>query len=556
MSNYDLSASSLRALRHLNTAMSRDSKALERMASGLRFNRAADNPSITQKVERYTTQSLGATTAMRNINEAISVAQTADQGLSEALGIVNDIRDTALLALNDTASTADRESFDAQMRIALQDLQRVKDTTRYNGRNLFDSGMLNFQVGSELGNSLSMKFESFSFLGVAQELLDSGGYLNSYSLGTAWLEALDGLPNTPSPNFDVNNLFPEFGTETVWVDEQWSLDLDEYNDLAAAATSGDPASYTLSYLDSNGLQASTTYQLDGANFMTDFISAVNADTATTGWSVREAPGIVTQRFVYNPDTTSDQTVRFTTAIGAGASSSAVDIVVAAGTTVDEFVTQVNNTQGLDVTAVRDESSNGVRFVSSENFLKVKNLGQGQVIEPADGDRESGATYSERTGFIFSFTGDNANGRSIEVEGVPFDSNGSLNSYGTFRRLNPNDEDQPSLAEALNLRDTAGADFVIATVDRMIDELASRRGYYGAMERRFDSALAMAEISQTEADDMTSNMIYADIVAESLAQGEAEMLVQTSLTALSQSGNQRASMVSFLLNQSLGFSGAF
>jgi flagellin len=556
MSNYDLSASSLRALRHLNTAMSRDSKALERMASGLRFNRAADNPSLTQKVERYTTQSLGATTAMRNINEAISVAQTADQGLSEALGIVNDIRDTALLALNDTASTADRESFDAQMRIALQDLQRVKDTTRYNGRNLFDSGMLNFQVGSELGNSLSMKFESFSFLGVAQELLDSGSYLNSYSLGTAWLEALDGLPNTPSPDFDVNNLFPEFGTETVWVDEQWSFDLDEYNDLAAAATSGDPASYTLSYLDSNGVQASTTYQLDGANFMTDFISAVNADTATTGWSVREAPGIVTQRFVYNPDTTSDQTVRITTAIGGGGGSGVEDLVVAAGTTIDEFVAQVNGTQGLNVTAVRDDSSTGIRFVSSENYLKVKTLGQGRVIEPADGNRESGGTYSERTGFIFSFTGDNANGRSIEVEGVPFDSNGSLNGYGTFRRLNPNDEDQPSLAQALNLRDTAGADFVIATVDRMIDELASRRGYYGAMERRFDSALTMAEISQTEADDMTSNMIDADIVAESLAQGEAEMLVQTSLTALSQSGNQRASMVSFLLNQSLGFSGAF
>lgn len=553
MSSYDLSASSLRALRHLNTAMSRDSKALERMASGLRFNRAADNPSITQKVERYTTQSLGATTAMRNINEAISVAQTADQGLSEALGIVNDIRDTALLALNDTASTADRESFDAQMRIALQDLQRVKDTTRYNGRNLFDSGMLNFQVGSELGNSLSMEFESFSFLGVAQELLDSGGYLNSYSLGTAWLEALDGLPNTPPANFNPNNLFPEFGTETVWVDEQWSFDLDEYNDLAAAAASGDPASYTLSYLDSNGLQASTTYQLEGANFMDDFIAAVNADTATTGWSVREAPGIVTQRFVYNPDTTSSQTVRISTQVGG---SGAVDIQVEAGTTIDQFVNKVNTTPGLNVTAVRDESSNGVRFVSNENNLKVKTLGQGRILEPADGDRESGSTYSEVPGLIFSFTGDNADGRAIEVEGIPFDSNGSLNGYGTFRRLNPNDEDQPSLAEALNLRDTAGADFVIATVDRMIDELASRRGYYGAMERRFDSALTMAEIAQTEADDMTSNMIDADIVAESLAQEEAEMLVQTSLTALSQSGNQRASMVSFLLNQSLGFSGAF
>lgn len=551
MSNYDLSASSLRALRHLNTAMSRDSKALERMASGLRFNRAADNPSITQKVERYTTQSLGATTAMRNVNEAISVAQTADQGLAEALGIVNDIRDTALLALNDTASTADRESFDAQMRIALQDLQRVKDTTRYNGKNLFESGMLNFQVGSELGNSLSMEFDSFSFLGVAQELLDSGSYVNSYSLGTAWMEALDDLPGTPN----LSNFFPNLGTETVWVDEQWSLDLDEYSDLAAAATSGNPATYTLSYLDSDGLQASTTYQLEGANFMDDFIAAVNADTATTGWRVDAAPGIVTQRFVYNPDTTSSQTVRFATLPG-GNGSNAVDMTVAAGTTIDEFVAQVNGTQNLGVTAVRDESSNGVRFVSNEDYLKVKTLGEGRVIEPADGDRESGATYSEVPGFIFSFTGDNANGRSIEVEGVPFDSNGSLNGYGTFRRLNPNDEDQPSLAQALNLRDTAGADFVIATVDRMIDELASRRGYYGAMERRFDSALAMAEISQTEADDMTSNMIDADIVAESLAQGEAEMLVQTSLTALSQSGNQRASMVSFLLNQSLGFSGAF
>ncbi len=556
MPSYDLSASSLRALRHLNTAMSRDSTALERMASGLRFNRAADNPSITQKVERYTTQSLGATTAMRNINEAISVAQTADQGLGEALGIVNDIRDTALLALNDTASLADRESFDAQMRIALQDLQRVKDTTRYNGRNLFDSGLLNFQVGSELGNSLSMAFESFSFLGVAQELLDSGSYVNSYSLGTAWLEALDGLPNTPPASFNPNNLFPDFGSETVWVDEQWSFDLDEYNDLAAAATSGDPASYTLSYLDSNGLQASTTYQLEGANFMDDFIAAVNADTATTGWSVKEAPGIVTQRFIYNPDTASSQTVRFTTQPGSNGVANAVDLTVAAGTTIEEFVSQVNGTQNLSVTAVRDESSNGIRFVSNENYLKVKTQSEGRVIEPADGDRESGATYPEVPGLIFSFTGDNANGRAIEVEGIPFDSNGSLNGYGTFRRLNPNDEDQPSLAEALNLRDTAGADFVIATVDRMIDELASRRGYYGAMERRFESALTMAEIAQTEADDMTSNMIDADIVAESLAQGEAEMLVQTSLTALSQSGNQRASMVSFLLNQSLGFSGAF
>lgn len=556
MSSYDLSASSLRALRHLNTAMSRDSKALERMASGLRFNRAADNPSITQKVERYTTQSLGATTAMRNINEAISVAQTADQGLGEALGIVNDIRDTALLALNDTASLADRESFDAQMRIALQDLQRVKDTTRYNGRNLFDSGLLNFQVGSELGNSLSMAFESFSFLGVAQELLDSGSYVNSYSLGTAWLEALDGLPNTPPASFNPNNLFLDLGSETVWVDEQWSFDLDEYNDLADAATSGDPASYTLSYLDSNGLQASTAYQLEGANFMDDFIAAVNADTATTGWSVKEAPGIVTQRFIYNPDTASSQTVRFTTQPGSNGVTNAVDLTVAAGTTIDEFVSQVNGTQNLSVTAVRDESSNGIRFVSNENYLKVKTLSEGRVIEPADGDRESGATYFEVPGLIFSFTGDNANGRAIEVEGIPFYSNGSLNGYGTFRRLNPNDEDQPSLAEALNLRDTAGADFVIATVDRMIDELASRRGYYGAMERRFESALTMAEIAQTEADDMTSNMIDADIVAESLAQGEAEMLVQTSLTALSQSGNQRASMVSFLLNQSLGFSGAF
>ena len=557
--DYNLQPGAMRALRSLNNAMAREARSQERIATGLKFNRAADNPSAMGMVERLNTQRLGSTTASRNINDAITMAQTADGGLSAALGKVQEMRELALTALNDTNSAQDMESLDQQMQMALEDLDRIRNTTRFNGRNLFQNASLNFQVGSEYGNTLSMEFESFSFVSAAQQALDEGAYQNSYSDITSWLDTMGVNPNT---------VYPSLSSGTVWADERLFFSDDERQALATAAASSDPAdhpSYTLSYLDASGQQASQTYTLSGANYANNFVSAVNADTATTGWSVALTPGVITNRLEFDATAVSgsSRTIRFNVDGG-----TAQDVTLAAGSTLDDFVAAVNS-DITGVTAVRDDTSNGVRLLSDGNELEVRALASSSSGSPLVGLMDSGPTDAGhyRRGFAFSYAGDSADGLDITFN-PPTQTPASAGDEAAFlglqaeydneslRRLNPNGQSQPSVSEALNLREQAGAEFVLAAADIMVDELASRRGYYGAMQRRFDSALNLATEARLTAQESQARLTEADFAAETSEQAEAQMLMQTSITALSQLNGNRAAMVSLLLNQSLGFSGSF
>ena len=141
------------AYRNLATTQNDLSKSLEKLSSGLRINRAADDAAGLAISEGLKSQVGGLTVASRNAQDAISVIQTAEGSLNEATSILQRMRDLAVQAGNDSNSTESREAIKTEVGALRDELSRISDSTNFNGTKLLDGatatgGVLNFQVGA------------------------------------------------------------------------------------------------------------------------------------------------------------------------------------------------------------------------------------------------------------------------------------------------------------------------------------------------------------------------------------------------------------------------
>ncbi|KTR02508.1 flagellin [Curtobacterium luteum] len=149
--NTNLSA--LNTYRNLNATQNDLSKSLEKLSSGLRINRAADDAAGLSISEGLKSQVGGLTVAARNAQDGISVVQTAEGGLTETHAILQRVRDLAVQAGNDSNNTDSRTAIQTEVTQLSAELGRISQSTNFNGINLLDgtagtAGVLNFQVGA------------------------------------------------------------------------------------------------------------------------------------------------------------------------------------------------------------------------------------------------------------------------------------------------------------------------------------------------------------------------------------------------------------------------
>jgi len=156
--NTNLSA--LNTYRNLNATQNDLSKSLEKLSSGLRINRAADDASGLTISEGLKSQVGGLTVAARNAQDGISVVQTAEGGLTETHSILQRMRDLAVQAGNDSNNEDSRKAITTEVGQLQEELQRISDSTNFNGIKLLDgkaatsstvdgTGKLTFQVGAD-----------------------------------------------------------------------------------------------------------------------------------------------------------------------------------------------------------------------------------------------------------------------------------------------------------------------------------------------------------------------------------------------------------------------
>ena len=141
---------SLATQRALTETQKDSSVSLERLSSGLRINSARDDAAGLAISNRFTAQINGLTAAMRNANDGISMLQTADGALSEITDNLQRMRELAVQAANGTNQATDRDALDAELQQLVAEIERVADSTQFNGNTLFDGTFTSdIQVGAD-----------------------------------------------------------------------------------------------------------------------------------------------------------------------------------------------------------------------------------------------------------------------------------------------------------------------------------------------------------------------------------------------------------------------
>ena len=148
---------SLNAQRNLNTSQTSLAQSLQRLSSGLRINSAKDDAAGLAISERFTTQIRGLNQATRNANDGISLAQTAEGALGETGNSLQRIRELAIQSANSTNSASDRTALNAEVAQLLAEIQRIGQTTQFNGQNILDGtfSSAQFQVGANANQVIS-----------------------------------------------------------------------------------------------------------------------------------------------------------------------------------------------------------------------------------------------------------------------------------------------------------------------------------------------------------------------------------------------------------------
>jgi flagellin len=149
--------SSLNAQRNLNTSQSALATSLQRLSSGLRINSAKDDAAGLAISDRMTSQIRGLNQAARNANDGVSLAQTAEGGLSEVASNLQRIRELAIQSANATNTSSDRASLNAEVTQLLAEIQRVATTSQFNGQNILDGTFTaaQFQVGANANQTIT-----------------------------------------------------------------------------------------------------------------------------------------------------------------------------------------------------------------------------------------------------------------------------------------------------------------------------------------------------------------------------------------------------------------
>ena len=150
---------SLNAQRNLNTSQTSLATSMQRLSSGLRVNSAKDDAAGLAIAERMSSQVRGMNVAIRNANDAISLAQTAEGAIGKVADMLQRMRELAVQSANATNGTSDRLSLDQEFQALADEVDRTLTTTRFNGLSILATNAGTpqvFQVGANAGETITV----------------------------------------------------------------------------------------------------------------------------------------------------------------------------------------------------------------------------------------------------------------------------------------------------------------------------------------------------------------------------------------------------------------
>lgn len=138
------------------------SKNMEKLSSGLRINRAADDAAGLNISEKMRGQIRGLEQGSRNAQDGISLIQTADGALGEAQAVIQRMRELAVQGSNDTNEGDERKAINTELSKLTEELNSIKNSTQFNGKNLLsgNANTVTFQTGANSGQNVKLDFDT------------------------------------------------------------------------------------------------------------------------------------------------------------------------------------------------------------------------------------------------------------------------------------------------------------------------------------------------------------------------------------------------------------
>ena len=277
---------SLNAQRQLTSAGADLDQASERLSSGKRINSAADDAAGLSISNRMTSQIRGLDQAIRNANDGISLIQTAEGALDESTNILQRMRELAVQSSNGTYSDADRVTIDGEVQQLVSELDRIAETTSFNGEKILDAsqGKINLQVGSEKSEIISFEIGAVdsSTLGLGSTSSDLAGADIAASLSFEEGDILingQGLnafsSTTGATNESLQNLINDINTNISGVTASGFNTITATTVGDGVLTGGDSFDITVHAIDAG---ADVTYSVTDTANLKEMVAAINEKT--------------------------------------------------------------------------------------------------------------------------------------------------------------------------------------------------------------------------------------------------------------------------------------
>ena len=280
---------SLTAQRNLGTSQASLATSMQRLSSGLRINSAKDDAAGLAISERMTTQVRGLNVAVRNANDGISLAQTAEGALASVGNNLQRMRELAVQSANATNSSSDRAALQQEVSQLASEIDRVSTQTQFNGTNLLDGTFTaqQFQVGANAGQTINVD-------SIASARTSTLGKFNGVNVSNNAVASPSNTPAAMTVAFTGGTL-GTINLGNVANDAKAIAQALNASGIAGMSASADPAvaTGTQAALSGGEVNETLSFTLNGTNisFSTGttqsgaqdaLIAAVNAQSANTG----------------------------------------------------------------------------------------------------------------------------------------------------------------------------------------------------------------------------------------------------------------------------------
>jgi flagellin len=265
---------------------------MAKLSSGLKVNSAADDAAGLAIAGRMTSQIKGLNMAIKNANDTVALAQTAEGAMEEVTSMLQRMRELAVQASNGTMNDSDRKSLDAEVQALKTEIDRVAGTTQFNNQNLLDGSFAkSFQIGDKTGQTVDMSISDISTKG-----LGISGSVGSNSITGARLV----IDNSNNLGIDADIAAGDvmingqaIGALSVGDDMEKILKAinDNVNNVVATASNvvvakskgtGITAAGEFDIeVKGYGVSTATTYNISASGSMSELVANINSETGGT-----------------------------------------------------------------------------------------------------------------------------------------------------------------------------------------------------------------------------------------------------------------------------------